>query len=125
MVSGCHSIIITAGSMAAGTYNIGAVAEGLYPSLKAGGRKNETGVCVSFETTKSTSRDTPPPIGPYLLIFPKDSANWEPSTQICEPIETILIQTTWILKSYFSKDIFFLIIFSFSIAVNLSFILVT
>lgn len=48
----------------------------------------------TFETSKPTSRDIPPPIRALLLMLPKLSTNWEPNIQIYEPMGIILIQTS-------------------------------
>jgi hypothetical protein len=35
------------------------------------GEERRLGLVRAFETTKPTSSDTPPPVRPHLLIFPK------------------------------------------------------
>lgn len=73
--------------MAAG----GVVAKNSHPCLQLGGSEGEKGANQEWHRSlKHASL----PLVTHLLTFPKQSTNWKSSTQIYEPVEVILTQTS-------------------------------
>lgn len=84
--------------------------EALHPDRPWAGpetdRQTDRLLVRDFEITKPTLSDICPPTRTHFLILPKQLINWGLSTQIYEPLGTILIQTTTISQVKHRECIF-------------------